>query len=82
MATARGNVLRLSQLRRPLLPIRGMNPVCSVRRFDSAAGVEKLPNWAAHNEFNREREAVKEHAVGTSSTCLRDAKFLRWIDHC
>lgn len=29
------------------------------------------PAWAADNAFNREREAVKQHAASTSGTCLR-----------
>lgn len=57
------NALRLSQ--RAAQQLRAA-PVRSTvqRRLNSSDS--KLPSWAADNEFNREREAVKHHAAATS----------------
>lgn len=61
------NALRLSQ--RAAQQLRAA-PVRSTvqRRLNSSDS--KLPSWAADNEFNREREAVKHHAAATSGAYL------------
>ena len=76
---ARGSVLRLSQQARTSLRSNPVGSVAAVpRRFNSSVA-PNLPDWAADNEFNRERDAVKEHAVGTSSTYYSYCNWPWWI---
>ena len=66
MVVQRNAFRLLSQSQRAIQPLR-VSPAVP-RRFNSTEAA-KLPGWVADNDFNREREAIKEHAAGTSCMC-------------